>query len=132
MTPPPPDLNLLSVVVAVLTIVIGPELALVLGTYSIILLGWFGGVILGVYRQPPAAPGLTVLGFVAVTLIVTLGITVPVAQVLEGYVPLLEAKGMLLPVAFAVPAVGHSWLDVGAWLWRQFKRRAGADKGADQ
>lgn len=116
MTPPEPDLSPLSVVVALLTLFVGPQLAPALGAYSLILIAWFGGVLIGVYRLPPAPRGVVAV-FVIVSLIVTLGITVPAADLLARYMPLLDAKGLMFPIAVLIPAVGYSWLAVGAWVW---------------
>lgn len=116
MTPPEPDLSPLSVVVSLLTILVGPQLAPALGAYGLILVGWFGGVLIGVYRRPPDFR-VNVAVFMAVSLIVTLGVTVPAADALARYMPVFEAKGLIFPIAVAIPAVGHNWMDIAAWLW---------------
>jgi len=130
MTPPEPDLSPLSVVVALLTLFVGPQLAPALGAYSLILIAWFGGVLIGVWRLPPAPRGMVAV-FTVVTLIVTLGVTVPAADVLARHMPVLEAKGLLFPIAVLIPAVGHSWLDVAAWVW-SLRRRFSAPKEGEQ
>lgn len=138
MTPAEPELSPVAVAVAALTILLGPQLAAVVGAYSVILLGWVGGVMVGVYRMPPAGRGQLV-AFVLVSLVAVLGITVPLAeagaQALRAMVPWMsatEAKGLLFPVAFLLPAVGHSWADVGQWVWGLIRRRFGSSKEGQQ
>lgn len=133
MTPPDQDLSLLAVAVMAMSAVLGPQLAVAFAAYSIILLGWLGGVMVGVYRMPPTSRVRTrVAGFVAVTLVATLGVTVPLAGALAGGLHVVapwangtEAKGLLFPVAFAVSAIGHSWLEIGRWVWGVVQRRIG-------
>lgn len=132
MTPPDQDLTLLGVAIGLLTAFMGPQLAVVVGTYSIILMGWLGGVLVGAYRMPPVARAWQLPAFVLVSLLCTLGVTVPLAQVtveaLHAVAPWLAqttAKALLFPLAFALPAVGHSWADVVRWCWRQVQRRLG-------
>lgn len=133
MTPPDQDLSLLTVSVLALSAVLGPQLAMAFAAYSIIMLGWLGGVMVGVYRMPPTSRVRSqVAGFVAVTLVATLGVTVPLAGALADGLHAVapwaystQANGLLFPVAFAVPAIGHTWLDVAKWAWGFFQRRIG-------
>ena len=124
--PPEPDFSLVHIAVMMLTVAIGPEFAEAGGVYFVILFGWFGGVIWGAFRLPRSHMRLSL--FVLMTLVFTLGLTVPLAQLLAASVPkaypALEftMKGLLFPVAAAIPAVGHSWPTVimRAWgfVWR--------------
>jgi hypothetical protein len=132
MTPAEPELTPVAVAVAALTVLLGPQLAAVIGAYAVILLGWLGGVMVGVYRMPPAGRG-QLFAFVVVSLVAVIGVTVPLAeagaQALRAMVPWMsatEAKGLLFPVAFLLPAVGHSWADVGGWAWDAIRSRFGA------
>lgn len=129
MTPPDADLTPLAVAVAGLTVLLGPQMAMAVGAYSIILLGWLGGVMVGAYRMPPGTR-LQLAAFVAVSLVAVLGVTVPLATVvsdaLRVAVPWMDRtdhKALLFPVAFLLPAVGHSWLEVGRWVWEHLQKR---------
>lgn len=134
MAPNEPDLTPVAVVISLLTIAMGPQFAATVGAYSIILLGWCGGVMVGVYRMPPA-PRLHVAAFVLVSLVLVLGVTVPLAEIAASalrvaapWMTATEAKGLLFPVAFALPAVGHSWAGVVRWAWGLVRRRVDQDK----
>lgn len=134
MTPTEPELTPVAVAVAGLTLFLGPQMAAVVGAYVVILFGWAGGVMVGLYRIP-ADPPVTLLhraAFMAITLIAVLGVTVPAAEIsaqaIRTMLPWLsatEAKGLFLPVAALIPAVGHDWLKVGAWAWGLVRRRIG-------
>lgn len=124
-----PEITPVAVAVAVLTVFMGPELAAVFAAYAIILLGWLGGVMVGVYRMPPGSR-LRLVAFVLVSLVAVLGMTVPLAQAaataLVQFAPWLtvtEAKGLLFPVAFALPAIGHNWFDIAGWAVGLVRRR---------
>ena len=124
MTPPEPDLNPLAVLVLIATAAgISPQIAAALGAYGLIVFAWFAGLLVGLWRLPPTLR-IRVAGFAAVSFIVTIGVTVPAARMLASHMPLLDAQGMLFAIAVAIPAVGHSWLDVGAWFAGFLRRRA--------
>ena len=130
MTPPETDLNPMSVAVLLLTVFgVGPEVAEALGAYGWIVVAWFAGAMLGLWRRPPALK-IGVGGFVIVTFIVTLGFTVPASTELARYIGFVQAKSLFIFVAFAIPAVGHQWLDLAEWLWGLLRRRA--ERRADQ
>jgi hypothetical protein len=83
----------------------------------------------------PPAPRLHVATFVLVSLVLVLGVTVPLAEIAASalrvaapWMTATEAKGLLFPVAFALPAVGHSWAGVVRWAWGLVRRRADQDK----
>ena len=115
--------SIVSVAVLVATAAIGPELAVAVGGYGVILLGWFGGVMWGVWRMPPVPRGQLV-AFVLVSLVGTLGVTVSATEILthllRATVPWgssVQPEGLLVPVAFVLPAIGHNWIDVARWVW---------------
>lgn len=124
MTPPEPDLNPLAVLVLLATAAgISPQIAAALGAYGLIVFAWFAGLLVGLWRLPPTLR-IRLAGFAAVSCIVTLGVTVPAANLLARHMPLLDAQGAIFAIAVAIPAVGHSWLDVGAWFASFLRRRA--------
>ncbi len=131
MSAPLPDVSPLGVLVTLLTMFVGPALAPLLGAYSLIVAGWFGGVLIGIYRRPPGKR-IGVLGFVLVSLIVTLGATVSAADVLAAYMPLVEAKTLLFPIAVAIPAIGHSWVNIAHWCAGLVRRRFTQDEQGKQ
>lgn len=119
-----PDLSLLGLAVALATALVGPQLALYVGTYGVIALAWLGGVFIGLYRvRGPVSRGF-MAGFAAVSFLVTLGLTVPLAEVAADWIVKAApwasstgAKGLLFPVAVLIPAIGTSWIDIGRWIW---------------
>lgn len=126
----PPDISPVAVAVAALGVLLGPEWAHAAGAYSVIVLGWIGGVMVGVYRMPPA-PRVHIAAFTLVSFVAVIGVTVPLARWLAGALPnllpwggLSDPYGLLFPLAFALPAIGHSWLSVGRWAWGLIRRRA--------
>jgi hypothetical protein len=115
--------SIVSVAVLVATAALGPELAVAVGGYGVILLGWFGGVMWGVWRMPPVPRGQLV-AFVLVSLVGTIGVTVSATEMLthllRATVPWassVQPAGLLFPVAFVLPAIGHNWIDVARWVW---------------
>lgn len=138
MTPPEPDLNPISVLALALTAVFGAQVAQVASAYTVILFGWFGGCIVGALRMPEG-PRFKLVAFVLVSFVFTMGLTVPLAEALAQYAPVLlpgdlavNAKALLFPVAAAVPAIGHTWLDIGAWAIGLVRRRVESREGGPQ
>lgn len=129
--------SIVSVAVLLTTAALGPDFAVAVGAYGVILLGWFGGVMVGVWRMPPV-PRAQLVAFVLVSLVATLGVTVSATELLthllRASVPWagsVESAGLLFPVAFLLPAIGHSWADVARWVWSLRRRAAPQRNGGD-
>lgn len=125
MTPPEPDLNPVSVMVLLLTAWLGPQFAGVASAYTIILFGWFGGCFIGALRLPPDGR-VKLAAFVVISFVVTIGLTVSVAEMVAAQAPEVmgfSVKTLLFPVAALIPAIGHSWLDIGQWVAGLLRRR---------
>jgi len=125
---PEPDLSPVAVAVALAAAMLGGQFAQAIGAYSVILLGWLGGAMVGVWRMP-TLPRLTLAAYIVASLVVTLGVTVPLSAVLADALRSaspdlrsLDAKDLLFVVALAIPAIGHSWGDVLARAWRLVAR----------
>lgn len=126
MTPqPPPQLDIVTVAIALLTLITGPEIAAMVGPYSVILLAAIGGAAWSASAMPAATSGATVRHIAFMVGLAVIG-TVPLA---EGVARLagIEARWAFGPVA-AVIAARPDWI-VG-WLRRWFSRRTGDEGGA--
>jgi hypothetical protein len=110
-----PNLNPLAVAVAIAGALLGPRWAPYVGAYGLILFGWLGGVLVGLYRKD-AGTRVHVAAFLAVSLVVTIGATVPLAEIASDYVPKATLQTLLFPVAFLIPAIGMDWLRIGRWV----------------
>ena len=127
MTPqPPPNLDIASVAAVVVSYFIGSELAPYVSAYVVILFAWFLGVIIGRYRIPQDR-SINTTTFMLVTLGVTLGATAFIADQLSRHFN-IEVTSLLFPVAVAIPAVGHSWLDLAAWVVERWKSSFSKEK----
>lgn len=124
----PTETDLIGVVVAVLALFIGPQVAPVLGAYAVIVIGWFAGTLIGLFRREPGSRVGTLL-FVVVSLIITLGVTVPAASFVASYLGSVEFKSLLFPIAVAIPAIGEDWGTFFVWAWGKVKPRAGRALG---
>lgn len=121
---PPTEMDLISVIAAVLVVLIGPQFAPVLSAYAVIVMGWFVGLLIGLFRREPGSRVSTLM-FVVVSLIITLGVSVPAASAASEYLGGIEFKSLLMPVAFAIPAIGEDWGKFFVWVWGKVKPRAG-------
>ena len=101
--------------VALAGLVFGPQLAHVIGAYALIVLAWLGGALIGLWRRDPS-DRLGVARFVIVSLVLTLGATVPVARWIDGQFNGVDAANLLFPVAFLIPAIGTDWVRIGRWV----------------
>lgn len=113
----------------VFAVFLGPELAPFASAYALILLGWFAGLLIGTYLRPPDGKRLPIAAFAFVSLVVVLGVTVPLSNFVAHYASTaipgqaVDAKGLFLAIAVAIPAIGHRWVAVGKWLAAGIKRR---------
>lgn len=110
--PPPPgpenlDLSLWAAALALAGFYWGPKAAQFISAYALILLGWFGGLMIGLYRRDLDSRMPTVV-YVIVSLIASLGITVPIAMALDGTAG-FAYTGLLLPVSGAIAALPDKW-----------------------
>jgi hypothetical protein len=136
---PEPDLSPVAVAVALVTVLLGGQFAQAIGAYSVILLGWLGGAMIGVLRMP-TVPRLTLAACIVASLVVTLGVTVPLAALLADVLhtaapatKTLDARDLLFVVAAAIPAIGHSWGSVLTRAWRWVTRqKASANRESGQ
>lgn len=115
--PPGPDLDL-SLWAAALTLASfywGPKAAQFISAYSLILLGWFAGLFIGLYRRDHESRMPTPV-YVIVSLVASLGFTVPLAVALDGTAG-FQYTGLLLPVSAAIAALPDKWRLAFDKLW---------------
>lgn len=131
MAAPDPQLSPVALATALFTLILGPQLAPYAGAYSVIVFGWTAGVFVGALRLPEGGR-FRLPVFVIVSLIVTLGMSVPMAELLATNASRVlpdwiigASSGLLFPVSFAIPAVGHSWPAVATWAWGLIGRLRG-------
>jgi hypothetical protein len=108
-----PDLDPVSIAAAIAGSLLGPQLAPYIGAYFVVLLAWVGGVIVGSYRRDPRSR-MGLAAFVAVTFVMALGLTASIASLLASKMGVGSTVPLFL-VAFAIPAVGDSWIDIAKW-----------------
>lgn len=101
--------------------VVGPAL----GTLVVMLLGWAFGVLVGVWRirfEPDdCRRRVKTLGFVIVSFGVTIGTSALAANALSSTLGRDPAEILWL-VAFAIPAIGPTWISIGAWMMSLLRR----------
>jgi MFS family permease len=95
--------------------VIGPFL----GAYILILFGWFFGVLVGVWRLKFELSDEHRRIKTAWYVMVSFGVTVGGAGLGANWIaPYLHRTPfeLLFFVAFAIPAVGHTWITIAKWV----------------
>lgn len=108
---PQPQLDLVSLAVAIAGTLIGQQFAPYVGAYVAIVFGWLAGVLVGLaFREPTSR--LKAGTFVAVSFIITIGSTSVAASYLAAKVS-VESTYLLFPLAVIIPAVGERWFRVG-------------------
>lgn len=121
-TPPPNvpevDVSLFAAFLAVAGFIWGPTAAQFVAAYSLIFFAWFAGLLVGLYRRNGDAklPGWA---YALITLVVCVGMTVPIAKWLSNYLG-ASFTGLLLPVAFLIAAAPDKWQAAGAWAWEKW------------
>ena len=113
MAAAPPPLDPVAIAVTLAGLMIGEKLAPLAGAYAVVAIAWLGGLLVGLYRREGTAR-MSTAAFTAVTLILTLGLT-SVISVQFSMRFGIDATSLLFPVAFIIPAIGDSWVDIGKW-----------------
>lgn len=117
---PTPQIDPVSVAVALIGTLIGAELAKYVGPYLVIGAAGLTGSGLALMRRPPGSR-VSALAFVSWLTVLSILLTVPVAEWLASVLA-VESRWMLAPVAGAVAGVGHDWPRVGEWLFQRLAR----------
>jgi len=120
MHPTPPPLDIVTVAIAVASLIFGPDVAALVGPYSVIVLAAIGGAAWSASSTPEATRRATLLHMLLMVGLALLG-TVPLAEVLARLAS-IDARWALGPVA-AVIAARPDW--VIARLRRWFSRQEG-------
>lgn len=128
---PTPDLDPVSVLVVLLGLLVGPELAPFASAYSVIIIGAFAGVLVGLRRRE-ATTRLGMAGFGFIMMAASIMLTVPLSNVAAKYLPLVSgANWLFFPVSLAIGAIGDDWLSIGKWfiglLSKKISRRVESD-----
>lgn len=119
MQPQPPPIDIVSVCIALATLLFGNDLAQIVGPYAVIIMGAVLGSGLSAARLEPGkgmSTGMHMLTYITLALL----LAVPVAFVVErqmGY----AHKWLLGPVAVLVSGIGHDWPALVRWALGQVR-----------
>jgi len=131
MVPLEPQIDPVSVAVAIVTALVGGVLAPYVGPYIIIAIAGAAGsgFALGRWRE---CTRFEAAGYMFGMTVVALLLTVPFTELLLWLSPdllHLSSRWALAPVAALIGGIGHDWPKVGGWLIeraaRVFDRKAG-------
>lgn len=117
----PPQLDVVTVAIALAATVFGPAIAEVVGPYAVIFLGALLGAAWSASRRPPPTQtGLRAnfgtLGYIALLVLLAVLVTVPCATLAASYLPGgLESRVLLAPVAAVIAGIGPDWPGVFKW-----------------
>lgn len=130
-----PSLDIVTVAIAVATLLFGRDMAVYIGPYAAIVLGaMLGGVWSASRRQ--TSSNLATIGYLAFWVLVTLLFTVPATEAVVGYWGLKDSRPLFAPVALLIAGVGPDWPAVVLWFLKLrgyvVGRRPGAPPPNDQ
>lgn len=115
MASPPPSIDPVSAIVAVLTAFLSPAVAHMMGTYSIIFIAAAFGAGWALMRRESG----TLLGAISFVILITgtaTLVTAGVTELLNSYLQLGSINFLLAPVALIIGGIGHDWPRVLPWL----------------
>lgn len=127
-SPPSPDLSPAGALLMVFAAVIGPAWAPFASAYTMILLGWFAGLLIATYLRPVDGKRFPILAFAFVSLVVVLGVTVPLSNFVAHYASTavpggpVDAQGLFLVISVAIPAIGHRWVAIAKLVAARIRR----------
>ena len=116
-----PQIDPISVMVAVSSVVFAQEVAHVVGPYLVILFASTIGASFALAARPPTTRLSAFAFFFRVNGLSVL-LTYSIAVVVHHFYPLDTASSWFAPVAFAIGFVGDRWPTVMMWAARKFSR----------
>lgn len=117
------NLDPVSALVALLSILLGPTLANIIGPYAVILIASTLGASWALGRREPASRMSAVLFFARLNVLALL-ITVSLAQMARHFGLPVDPRYLLVPFAILIGGIGDDWPDVGRWLLNRIARLA--------
>lgn len=124
-----PNLDPVSVAVALLTVSIGPQLAAIVGPYAVIVLAAITGAAWALGRREASTRTNAFVYFGRITATAVL-LSVAIESAVHRWIMPTETHWLLAPIALLVGGIGDDWPAVGRWfierIGRLIERRAGA------
>lgn len=108
MHPTPPPLDIVSVLIALATLVFSPAVAAVVAPQVVIIIGATLGAVYGASRREPGTRTGT-LGYIVGMVVLALLVTVPVAEVLSSWTG-INLHWLLGPAAALIAGLEPDWL----------------------
>lgn len=123
MTTPPQPLDIVTVAVAIASVLFGARMAAIVGPYAVIFIG---AVVGSVYSATGRASSgkLSALGYCALMVLLSVSITVPAAEILAPYIRVSEPRHLFFVVSAGISAVGDKWPGVILWAWGLLQKMA--------
>lgn len=113
-SPPPHQIDPVSVATAAAALAFGPDLAAVVGPYAVIVLSSATGASWALSRRDPSSL-VSALLFVVRLIATAIVASVSIEAAVSHWLVPLESHWMLAPIALLVGCVGDDWPAVGRW-----------------
>lgn len=111
---PHPQLDLVSVVIALISGVLAPQLAAVIGPYVVIVLAASTGAAWALSRREPGSR-LGALAFFMLLVASAVMLTAAVAMGLSRWLGWQDTSWLFAPIAVIIGAIGDDWPRIGRW-----------------
>lgn len=115
------NLDPVTVMTALATILLGPKLASVIGPYAVILIAATTGAAWALGRRVASGRVTAVWYFVRMNATAVL-LTVSIAAIARLFFGLDEDRWLLAPIALLVGGVGDDWPTIGRWVLERMGR----------
>lgn len=110
----PPQIDLVTVAIAIAALVFSPEISAIVGPYSVIILGAVIGGGLGLSNRPPTSR-FSAAQYLVLMVGLALLVSVPFSDLLANHFG-VRSNWLLGCVAVVVAWIGPDWPLIGAWL----------------
>lgn len=115
--------DLITLLVTLLAIIAGKEIAAILGPYAAIFLGACAGAALSLSANETEMKPLPAVVFVSVRVLVAVVLTVFLAEFLQYFRPEWKARILVVPIAFVIGFI-RDYESIRSWINRMVKKRA--------
>ncbi len=118
-TPPPPSLDPVSALTALMAYLFGMEVAGYGGPYAVMLLGSFTGSLIALHRRDPT-PRMNAFAFIFILMALSMAVSIPASNWIAAKAG-QDWRWAVFPVSMLIAAIGESWLEIGKWAAGLFK-----------
>lgn len=120
-----------TVLIAIFSTIMAPQIAEIVGPYTIIVIASTTGAAWSLGDKPTLTKLQSLRFFIKINMVAIL-ITVFISYLIGNYINMADRQWLLAPVALLIGLLGNEWGKINGWLLAKVKSYVHQDKGANK